>query len=93
MAIVPGEQRGGGEQGRARAVSGTEIAGGGDASGSGAAAGSSARGEAAVAAWGGGVFPAGAEGENGQDGSGKSGEGEPREMIARSGVKLGNLAA
>jgi hypothetical protein len=42
---------------------------------------------------GGGVFPAGAEGENGQDGSGKSGEGEPREMIARSGVELGNLAA
>jgi hypothetical protein len=37
------------------------------------------------------VFPAGAEGENGQDGSGKSGEGEPREMIARSGVKLGIL--
>jgi len=50
MAIVPGEQRGGGGQGRA-------------------------------------------EGENGQDGSGKSGEGEPGEMIARSGVKLGNPAA
>jgi hypothetical protein len=38
------------------------------------------------------VFPAGAEGENGQDGSGKSGEGEPREMIARHGVKPGLLA-
>jgi hypothetical protein len=70
-------------------VSGTGIKGGGGASGSGAAAGSSVRGGAAVEVRGGGVFPAGAESENGQDGGGKSGEAEPRERVARHGVKPG----